>query len=273
MTTQNSSPPASQPSTPPKISVWGVSKHFPIGSRDGSATTLTALDETTFDIADGEFVSLLGPSGCGKSTLLDLLSGLTAPDSGEILVDGAPVTGPGPDRGIVFQQYALLPWRTAQGNIEFALENSVHSRRQRRETARHFLDLVGLTDFADRYPAELSGGMKQRIAIARSLSYDPSVLLMDEPFAALDAFTRESLQDLLLDIRETTRKTIVFVTHSIDEAVYLSDRIAVMTARPGRIRAVEPVLIDRSAEDVRSSAGFRALRHELWLQLQQEVHA
>lgn len=252
---------------PPKISVRNVTKSFPVASGD----TLTALDDTSLDITDGEFLSLLGPSGCGKSTLLDLLSGLTTPTSGEIRIDGEPVTGPGTDRGIVFQQYALLPWRTALGNIEFGLENSVRSRRERRDTARHFLDLVGLGDFADHYPSKLSGGMKQRVAIARSLSHDPSVLLMDEPFAALDAFTRESLQDLLLTIREETGKTIVFVTHSIDEAVYLSDRIAVMTARPGRIRTVETVDIDRTVADVRSTAAFSDLRHQLWLQLQQET--
>ena len=255
--------------SPPKISVREVTKIFPAGT---SGTTVTALDRTSLDVRDGEFLSLLGPSGCGKSTLLDLLTGLTTPTDGEILIDGHPVDGPGTDRGIVFQQYALLPWRTALGNIEFGLENSVRSRRERRETARHYLNLVGLTDFADRHPGELSGGMKQRVAIARSLSYDPDVLLMDEPFAALDAFTRESLQDLLLTIREETQKTIVFVTHSIDEAVYLSDRVAVMSARPGRIRALEDVHIDRSVPDARSTEDFRTLRHHLWTLLQKETH-
>jgi NitT/TauT family transport system ATP-binding protein len=250
-----------------KISLRGVGKVFS-GRRE-----VTALDGITFDVHSGEFVVLVGPSGCGKSTLLDLLAGLVQPSSGEILVDGAPVTGPGLDRGIVFQQYALLPWRTAQANVEFGLEAKGVARRERPDRARHFLDLVGLSGFGDRYPHELSGGMKQRVAIARSLAFDPDVLLMDEPFAALDAQTREGLQDELLRIWEQTGKTVVFITHGIEEAVYLGQRVAVMTSRPGRIKQVIDIpLGSRSAaEDLRSDPAFARYRHEIWSLLRDEV--
>lgn len=214
---------------------------------------------------------LVGPSGCGKSTLLDLLGGLSTPTSGEILLDGTPVTGPGLDRGIVFQQYALLPWRTARKNIEFGLEAKGLPGSERRERAEHYLELVGLQAFADRYPHELSGGMKQRVAIARSLAFDPEVLLMDEPFAALDAQTRESLQDELLRIWQATGKTILFITHGIDEALYLGQRVAVLTSRPGRIKKIVDIAIDRTGEDIRSSAGFREQRHHIWTLLHDEV--
>src|SRR2546421_1133370 len=250
------------------ISLRNVSKVFE--SRGG---TVTALDGVTFDVHSGQLLVLVGPSGCGKSTLLDLLGGLTAPTSGEVLVDGTPVTGPGLDRGIVFQQYALLPWRTAQDNVEFGLEAKRVPRRERAERARHFLNLVGLTGFADRYPHELSGGMKQRVAIARSLAFDPDVLLMDEPFAALDAQTRDGMQDELLRIWEQTGKTIVFITHGIDEAVYLGQRVAVMTSRPGRIkRIIDIPLGSRTAiEDLRSDPTFARYRHEIWSLLRDEV--
>jgi NitT/TauT family transport system ATP-binding protein len=238
----------------------------------GSA--VTALDGISFDVAAGEFLVVVGPSGCGKSTLLDLLGGLATPTSGRILVDGSPVTGPGLDRGVVFQQYALLPWRTALGNIEFGLEAKGIPRRQRTARAQEFLHLVGLHGFADRYPHELSGGMKQRVAIARSLAFDPDILLMDEPFAALDAQTRDGLQDELLRIWEQTGKTIVFITHGIDEAVYLGQRVAVMTSRPGRIKKIVDVPItDRSTtEDLRSDPEFARYRHEIWSLLRDEVN-
>ncbi len=247
-----------------KLSVWHVSKRF---------GDFTALDDVSFDVPAGEFLVLVGPSGCGKSTLLDLLGGLTAPSDGQVLLDGSPITGPGLDRGVVFQQYALFPWRTAQGNVEFGLESAGVSKRERREKARHFLDLVGLTGFADRYPHQLSGGMKQRVAIARSLAYDPEILLMDEPFAALDAQTRETLQDELLRIWQRTGKTILFITHGIDEAVYLGQRVAVMTSRPGRIKQVIDIdLASRTAtEDLRSAPEFAAYRHQIWSLLHDEV--
>ncbi|MEV6626522.1 ABC transporter ATP-binding protein [Amycolatopsis sp. NPDC051106] len=232
---------------------------------------LTALDDVSLDVADGTFLSLVGPSGSGKSTLLDLLGGLTTPTSGEVLIDGEPVRGPGLDRGVVFQQYALFPWRTARANVEFGLEGGPLGKRQRAERAREYLALVGLSGFEDRYPHELSGGMKQRVAIARSLAYDPAVLLMDEPFAALDAQTREQLQDELLRIWRRTGKTIVFITHGIDEAVYLGQRVAVLTSRPGRLKAVVDIDLGDRAGDVRSDPAFGRQRHRLWELLHDEV--
>ncbi|MEU6370997.1 ABC transporter ATP-binding protein [Streptomyces sp. NPDC046931] len=263
--------------TTPKIALKKVSKEFAVKDRAarqvGQATRFTALDGIDLEIAAGEFMVLVGPSGCGKSTLLDLLGGLAQPTSGQILLDGKTVAGPGLDRGIVFQQYALLPWRTAQGNVEFGLEATGSPRRERAARAREFLDLVGLSGFEDRHPHELSGGMRQRVAIARSLAYDPDVLLMDEPFAALDAQTRESLQDELLRIWQRTGKTVVFITHGIDEAVYLGQRVAVMTSRPGRIKQIVPVSLgSRTAtDDLRSSPEFARYRHRIWSLLHDEV--
>ncbi|WP_433467470.1 ABC transporter ATP-binding protein [Spirillospora sp. CA-128828] len=252
-----------------KISVTGVGKTFPV--RGGGE--FTALQDVGLDVAEGEFLVVVGPSGCGKSTLLDLIGGLTRPTSGRVLIDGAEVTGPALDRGIVFQQYALFPWRTALRNVEFGLEAKGLGRRERVETARHHLDLVGLSGFEDRYPHELSGGMKQRVAIARSLAYDPDVLLMDEPFAALDAQTRESLQEELLRIWARTRKTVVFITHGIDEAVYLGGRVAVLTPRPGRVKEIVDIDLGSrdEREDVRSSPEFAAHRHQVWSLLHKEA--
>ncbi|MFI6014580.1 ABC transporter ATP-binding protein [Streptomyces sp. NPDC051243] len=268
-------PEATTQSTTPKIVFEDVRKDFTVKdrTRDGQAIRFTALDGIDLEIGDGEFVVLVGPSGCGKSTLLELLGGLTQPTGGRILLDGEPVTGPGLDRGIVFQQYALLPWRTAQGNVEFGLEATGAPRRQRAARAREFLELVGLSGFEERHPHELSGGMRQRVAIARSLAYDPDVLLMDEPFAALDAQTRESLQDELLRIWQRTGKTVVFITHSIDEAVHLGQRVAVMTSRPGRIKQIVPVALgSRTAtDDLRSSPEFARHRQEIWSLLHDEV--
>jgi NitT/TauT family transport system ATP-binding protein len=218
------------------IQIQNVGKSFSVkSSRKGAEDAFLALENITLEIKAGEFFVIVGPSGCGKSTLLDLLGGLTRPTSGHILIGGAPVTGPALDRGLVFQQYALFPWRTAQKNVEFGLEAKGVPSRERADRAKRFLEMVGLAEFHDRYPHELSGGMKQRVAIARSLAYDPDVLLMDEPFAALDAQTREILQGELLRIWEESGKTIVFITHGIDEAVYLGQRVAIMTSRPGRI--------------------------------------
>ncbi|WP_234685040.1 ABC transporter ATP-binding protein [Bradyrhizobium monzae] len=259
---------------PVKISFEQVRKEFITRGKGGRpAGRFTALDDITLDVRAGQFLVLVGASGCGKSTLLDLLGGLTTPTSGRILLDGRPIVGPGRDRGIVFQQYALFPWRTAAENVEFGLEIAGFKARQRLEIARHFLDLVGLSGFANRYPHELSGGMKQRVAIARSLAYDPEVLLMDEPFAALDAQTRETLQGELLRIWRATGKTIVFITHGIDEAVVLGERVAVMTSRPGRIKQVIdiPKVLSHEADDVRSLPEFGHVRHEVWCLLRDEV--
>ncbi|MFF4265640.1 ABC transporter ATP-binding protein [Streptomyces virginiae] len=258
-----------------KIVFEEVTKTFPTKDKK-SKEQFTALDGIDLEIEAGEFVVVVGPSGCGKSTLLDLLGGLTRPSSGRILLDGEPVTGPGLDRGIVFQQYALLPWRTALGNVEFGLEATGVPRRERKQRAREFLDLVGLTGFEDRHPNELSGGMRQRVAIARSLAYDPDVLLMDEPFAALDAQTRESLQDELRRIWQRTGKTVVFITHGIEEAVYLGQKVAVMTSRPGRVKEIVPVSFGArgdgfQGEDLRSSPEFARYRHEIWTLLHDEV--
>jgi NitT/TauT family transport system ATP-binding protein len=256
--------------TTPKISVRDVTKTFPLRT---APTRIAAIDGVSFDVRAGEFLVLVGPSGCGKSTLLDLIAGLTEPAGGQVLLNGKPIDGPGLDRGVVFQQYALFPWRTAQANVEFGLEVKGIGRRQRTERARAMLELVGLAGFGDRYPHELSGGMKQRVAIARSLAYEPDVLLMDEPYAALDAQTRESLQDELLAVWKRTGTTIVFITHSIDEAVYLGERVAVMTSRPGRIKASIDVSLDppRPGEDPRSTPQFTAKRREIWELLHDEV--
>ncbi|WP_336204171.1 ABC transporter ATP-binding protein [Nonomuraea sp. LPB2021202275-12-8] len=253
-----------------KIDIRNVRKEFRI--RD-TREPFTALAGTDLDVREGEFLTLVGPSGCGKSTLLDLIGGLTEPSGGEILIDGMPVSGPGLDRGVVFQQYALFPWRTARANVEFGLEAKGVPRAERAERARHHLDLVGLGGFEERYPHELSGGMRQRVAIARSLAFDPDVLLMDEPFAALDAQPRESLQEELLRIWEKTGKTVVFITHGIDEAVYLGQRVAVMTSRPGRIKEIVEVDFDTREGDLRAAPAFGEYRHHVWTLLRDEVAA
>ena len=198
---------------------------------------LTALSDIDLRVESGEFVCLVGPSGCGKSTTLNLVAGFLRPTAGQVLVDGHPIRGSGMDRGVVFQEYALFPWRTAVKNVEFGLEMKRLPPEQRRERAMHFLQMVKLERFADTYPHHLSGGMKQRVAIARALAYDPIVLLLDEPFGALDALTREELQALVVELWQATRKTVLYVTHNLSEAVYLSDRTIVMTPQPGRIKA------------------------------------
>ena len=256
------------------IHIQNVGKTFAVKSngRRRASETFVALENINLEIKPGEFFAIVGPSGCGKSTLLDLLGGLTLPTSGRILIGGEVIRGPALDRGLVFQQYALFPWRTAQKNVEFGLEAKGVAPRERTETAKHFLAMVGLAEFGGRYPHELSGGMKQRVAIARSLAYDPDVLLMDEPFAALDAQTRENLQGELLRIWEKSGKTIVFITHGIDEAVYLGQRVAVMTSRPGRIKQVIDIPLESRSrdEDLRAAPEFARLRHEIWSLLRDE---
>ncbi|MBV9236926.1 MAG: ABC transporter ATP-binding protein [Xanthobacteraceae bacterium] len=197
-----------------------------------------ALVDINLSIAEGEFLCLLGPSGCGKSTLLKIIAGLIPATSGRIAINGKAVSGPGPERAVVFQDYALFPWMTVRDNVEFGLEARKLPVAERREVSSRLLKVVGLSDFAERFPHQLSGGMKQRVSIARALAVDPALLLMDEPFGALDAQTRQLLQDELLRIWREYRKTVVFVTHSIEEAIYLSDRIVVMTARPGRVKQI-----------------------------------
>jgi NitT/TauT family transport system ATP-binding protein len=221
----------------PKLEVLGLSKRF-----DTARRPVLALDDATLRLGENEFVSLVGTSGCGKSTLLSIVAGLQEPSSGEVLVDGRPVEGPGRDRGVVFQTYTLFPWLTARHNVEFALRGERLSARERREVATEHLKLVGLERFADAHPGQLSGGMKQRVAIARALSYRPEILLMDEPFGALDALTRQLMQELLTRVWEQHRLTVLFVTHDVEEAVYVSDRVLVMTNRPGRIK--KEVVVD-----------------------------
>jgi NitT/TauT family transport system ATP-binding protein len=225
-----------------------------------------ALDDFTLSIDEGSFIAIVGPSGCGKSTLLDIVAGLTKSKDGEIIIDGKQVTGPALDRGFIMQGYALFPWRTTRRNVEYGLEVKHVPRRQRSEISDKFIDLVGLKGFEDRYPNELSGGMRQRVAIARSLAYDPKVLLMDEPFAAVDAQTRETLQDELLRIWEKTEKTILFVTHSIEEAVLLADQVVVMTRHPGRIKKIIDIALPRPrrARDMRASADYGSIVRGIW---------
>jgi len=258
-----------------KIEARGVAKSFV--SRGGgrkNASRTEALYGFDLTITRGEFHVILGPSGCGKSTFLDLVAGLTKPSGGEILIDGKPIEGPGLDRAVVFQQYALLPWKSALGNVTFALESIEPDAKKREETATKYLKLVGLDGFFDHLPAELSGGMKQRVAIARALAVGPDILLMDEPFAAVDAQTREILQRDLLRISLETGKTVLFITHSIDEAVFLADRVSVMTARPGRIKTIVTVPLtrwERLNDDVKISDTFIKTRHELWELLKDEA--
>jgi ABC-type nitrate/sulfonate/bicarbonate transport system ATPase subunit len=220
----------------PKIQIQRVGKSF------GTAERATpALGEIDLDVTERELVCLLGPSGCGKSTLLNIVAGFLAPSTGAVLVDGRPVQGPAPDRGVVFQEYALFPWLTVSGNVEFGPLLQARPAAERRRTVERYLTLVGLSAHADKFPVQLSGGMKQRVAIARALANNPSVILMDEPFGALDAQTREVLQDELSRIQRVEHKTILFVTHSIREAVYLADRVVVMTSAPGRIKQIFPI--------------------------------
>jgi len=207
---------------------------------------VTALRDVSFGVAESEFICVVGRSGCGKTTLLNILAGFLVPTTGDVLIGGRAVSGRGLDRGVVFQDFAqLFPWRTAQRNVEFGLEMKGVPRDERAKTAQRFLGLVNLDSFAGAYPHELSGGMQQRVAIARALAYNPSVLLMDEPFAALDALTRDEMQRLLVDVWRETRKTIVYVTHNVAEAVYLADRIVVLTPHPGTVRAEVKVTLPR----------------------------
>jgi len=226
---------------PPVVEVEGVEKYFRVrssekGSEGSHGQRFAAIENVSFIVREGELVSLLGPSGCGKTTLLRMAAGLLGIDAGSIAIMGQPVTAPRRDCCMVFQNFGLLPWRTVIDNVEFPLELDNAPKGERRDTARHYIDLVGLEGFEEHYPHELSGGMQQRVGIARALTRKPSVLLMDEPFGALDAQTREQLQDDFIEVWQSLRTTVLFVTHSIDEALVLSDRILVFTARPGRIK-------------------------------------
>lgn len=240
-------------------------------SRNGA--DVIALNNLSMAIPDKQFAVIVGPSGCGKSSLLDIIAGLKEPSGGVCKLDGVAIDGPGKERGMVFQNYSLFPWLTVQKNVEFGLSLKGAPARETAEKARHYVDAVGLTGFRDAYPNQLSGGMKQRVAIARSLANDPEVLLMDEPFGALDSQTRTVMQQLLLGIWEKEHKTVLFVTHDIDEALYLGEKVYVMSARPGRI--IDTIAVDfahpRSYE-LSTSPGFIELKRRIQHSLHAEVH-
>jgi len=239
-----------------QILIQGVGKTFA-----GAGPAVTALAGIDLAFRSGEFVCLLGPSGCGKSTLLNIIAGFLAPSAGQVLVDGAPVTGPGPDRGMVFQEYALFPWMTVEANIAFGLEIKRRPRPEIRDTVDRLLKMLHLEDFRTRFPKDLSGGMRQRVAIARVLALDSPILLMDEPFGALDALTRRTLQDELLRVWAELRKTVVFVTHSLEESIYLADRIVLMTYRPGTVKLDLAIALPRMRDP--ASPEFNAIKKEL----------
>jgi NitT/TauT family transport system ATP-binding protein len=231
-----------------------------------------ALEAVSLAVEQGEFVAIVGPSGCGKSTLLLLINGLLHPTGGRILLNGRPVASPGPDRALVFQEFALLPWRTVLHNVELGLEVTGQPAAARREIARDNLRLVGLSAFERYFPHQLSGGMRQRVGIARALAVGPEVLLMDEPFGALDAQTRQIMGAELLRIWERDRKTIMFVTHDIDESIYLADRVVVMSANPGRVLEVLPIDLPRPRDfEARNSPAFVEYRRRIWDRLEHEV--
>ena len=245
-----------------------VSKFFPVRVRPGQKDRpelMVALDRVSASVRKGELITLLGPSGCGKTTLLRLTAGLISPDEGRIIIQGTSVIGPRKDACTVFQNFGLLPWRTVMGNVEFSLEIDGIAVAERRERAKHFIDLVGLSTFAEHYPHELSGGMQQRVGIARALMRKPILIFMDEPFGALDAQTREQLQEDFLKIWSQTGATVIFVTHSIDEALLLSDRIFVFSTGPGRVRTIvdSPLASGRVHSDVRKHPEFGSCRAEL----------
>jgi NitT/TauT family transport system ATP-binding protein len=243
-----------------QIVIAGVTHTY----RPPSGRTVLALEDVSLDVGTREFVALLGPSGCGKSTLLYLLGGFLPIETGRILIDGKPAGAPGPDRGIVFQHFALFPWKTVRSNVLYGLERMGLAREEREKRAQSFIELVGLHGFEDSYPSQLSGGMRQRTALARTLAFDPKILLMDEPFGALDAQTRSLMQSELLGIWRRTPKTVIFVTHDVQEAVYLAGRVAVMSARPGRIKAIVDTNFDKDDTDIFKSKGFVEKVDEIW---------
>lgn len=242
-------------------------------SRDKSV--LVALDDFSHSVKAGEFITIVGPSGCGKSTFLNVVAGLQPPTAGEIKIDGKVVKGPGPERAMVFQDYGLMPWRTVEKNVCFGLEMQNRLNAEALEKVHYYIRLVGLAGFEHAYPRELSGGMRQRVGLARALAIEPRILLMDEPFAAVDLITRELMQEELAQIMSATDKTVIFITHSVDEAITLGDRILVMTARPGRIKQIFDVDLPRprSPKTIRSSKAYADLRAQIWEHLAAEVRA
>jgi NitT/TauT family transport system ATP-binding protein len=242
------------------LEVAGLRKSY---TKNGQA--LQILDVERFAAREGEFITVIGPSGCGKSTFLHIMGGFIGADAGAIRVYGTEVASPGPDRGMMFQEFALFPWKTVAGNVAWGLEAQGAAREHIDEVVAKYLDMTGLADFRNHYPAELSGGMKQRVALARVLAFDPKVLLMDEPFGALDAQTRETMQEEVTRLWERTGKTIVFVTHDIEEAVYLGDRVVVLTARPGRIREEVKIELPRPRTlEIKKSMQCHEYRNYVW---------
>jgi NitT/TauT family transport system ATP-binding protein len=250
-----------------QIEIRSLEYHY----RSKAGMSVLALQDVNLDINRHEFISLLGPSGCGKSTLLYIVGGFLASRTGSVVVEGVPVTKPGPDRGIVFQSFALFPWKTVLQNVLYGLEQQGMQRLAARERADHFIKMVGLNGFEHAYPSQLSGGMRQRTAIARTLAFDPDILLMDEPFGALDAQTRHVMQEELLAIWRAKPKTVIFVTHDVHEAVYLSDRVAVMSARPGRISTIVDIDLDRADLTRTRSAEFARYVDDLWTLVRSEA--
>src|SRR5882724_6944487 len=242
------------------LEVTGLRKSY---SKSGQV--LQILDVERFAAREGEFITIIGPSGCGKSTFLHIMGGFIGADAGAIRVYGTQVTKPGPDRGMMFQEFALFPWKTVAGNVAWGLEAHGAERSHIDQVVAKYLDMTGLAEFRNHYPAELSGGMKQRVALARVLAFDPKVLLMDEPFGALDAQTREAMQEEVMRLWARTRKTIIFVTHDIEEAVYLGDRIVVLTARPGRIREEVVIALPRPRDlTIKKSIQCHEYRNYIW---------
>ncbi|EOS64746.1 MULTISPECIES: ABC transporter ATP-binding protein [unclassified Anaerotruncus] len=254
---------------PVKVKIDNVVKKY--SGRNGE---MVALNGVSLDIHENEFVCVVGPSGCGKSTLLNIIAGLHEPTSGQVLVDGQAVSGPGPDRGVVFQQYALFPWLTVQKNVEFGLKLQGMSQDKAEQEAKKYIKMVDLEQFAQSYPKELSGGMKQRVAIARAYAINPKVLLMDEPFGALDAQTRTQLQTELLKTWEKEQKTCFFITHDVEEAIILAQRVIIMSARPGRIKEVVEINIPYPrTQETKMSKEFLDLKNHIWSQVYQEYLA
>jgi NitT/TauT family transport system ATP-binding protein len=252
---------------PAQINIENVSHHY----RPAVGRAVLALENVSLKVRAHEFLALLGPSGCGKSTLLYLVGGFLPIEAGKIIVDGKSVDGPGPDRGIVFQSFALFPWKTVRKNVLYGLERQALPRAEREARAQAFIDLVGLRGFEESYPSQLSGGMKQRVALARTLAFDPRMLLMDEPFGALDAQTRSLMQGELLAIWEKTRKTVIFVTHDVHEAVYLAERVAVMTARPGCIKTIVDTSFEKADPQIHRAKVFVDKVDEVWTLVRDEA--
>lgn len=252
--------------TEPLIKIENVNKTY-----KGVSGDVVALQNVNLNIDENEFIAIVGPSGCGKTTLLNILAGLESYDSGSVTMRNEPIVGPGIDRGVIFQQYALFPWLTVRKNMEFGLKYRNYTKEKQKEITDHYMEMVGLTEFANAYPKELSGGMKQRVAIARGYATSPTVLLMDEPFGALDAQTRAQLQEDLLRTWESEKKTIFFITHDVEEAVLLSQRVVIMSARPGRVKDIVTVDLPYPRNlETKILPRFNEIKNHIWANVYQE---